>query len=129
MMAETFSAVSQNRLGIDHRHRGAPRRGDPLRSDHLVGRSKRGRDRPALAQADQSGLSTDVAKSHKFMRAFNRAGQFGYASGGQSATKLAMLTEMARPLLAKLPAMIDVTPGADVEPQGNPSTVSPNLSY
>ena len=43
--------------------------------------------------------------------------------------KLAMLTEMARPLLAKLPAMIDVTPGADVEPQGNPSTVSPKLSY
>ena len=43
--------------------------------------------------------------------------------------KLAMLTEMARPLLAKLPAVIDVTPGADVEPQGNPSTVSPKLSY
>ena len=43
--------------------------------------------------------------------------------------KLATLTEMARPLLAKLPAMIDVTPGADVEPQGNPSTVSPKLSY
>ena len=50
-------------------------------------------------------------------------------SDDQLMRKLAMLTEMARPLLAKLPTIIDVTPGADVEPQGNPSTVSPKLSY
>jgi Family of unknown function (DUF5681) len=40
-------------------------------------------------------------------------------SDDQLMRKLAVLTEMAKPLLAKLPGMIDVTP-AYVEPQGNP---------
>lgn len=39
--------------------------------------------------------------------------------------KLAVLTEMAKPLLARLPGMIDVTP-APVEPHGNPILTAMN---
>jgi Family of unknown function (DUF5681) len=49
-------------------------------------------------------------------------------SDDQLMRKLAALTEMARPLLAKLPAVIDVTPSADVEPQRNPTPITPKLS-
>jgi hypothetical protein len=52
-------------------------------------------------------------------------------SDDQLMRKLAMLTEMAKPLLAKLPEMIDVTPSAsvaDVEPQRNPTPSSPKLN-
>jgi hypothetical protein len=40
--------------------------------------------------------------------------------------KLAMLTEMARPLLAKLPTVMDVTPGTPAEPQDAAVAVAPN---
>ncbi len=40
--------------------------------------------------------------------------------------KLAVLTEMAKPLMAKLPTVIDVTPGTPAEPQDAAVAVMPN---
>ena len=47
-------------------------------------------------------------------------------SDDQLMRKLAMLTEMARPLLAKLPTVIDVTTGTPAEPQDAVVAVAPD---
>jgi hypothetical protein len=50
-------------------------------------------------------------------------------SDDQLMRKLPMLTEMARPLLAKLPTVIDLTPGTPAEPQDAAVAVVPSDSH